>query len=58
MIIKTKILELEIHRADIYLKAIAFGWTYEAFKQFWRGGLGSSEFYRSATKPMAAAAQA
>lgn len=51
MHIRTKRLDLEIHRADIYLKATAFGWTYETFRQFWRGGFWTSEFHKTGAEP-------
>ncbi|TBX81896.1 hypothetical protein E0I74_04940 [Rhizobium laguerreae] len=51
MLIKTKRLELEFHRADIYLNVTAFGWTYVTFLQFWRGGSRTTELYKAGLEP-------
>ncbi|WP_168334850.1 hypothetical protein [Rhizobium leguminosarum] len=51
MLIRTNRLNLELHRADIYLKVTVFGWTYETFRQFWRGGSRTSELYRAGSEP-------
>jgi len=49
--LKTKRLELEIHRADLYLNVTAFGWTYVSFLQFCGGGSRTTELYKAGSEP-------